>query len=100
MQGEFIPALIQAISEGRFSLAFRSFTGHAGYLEQDHACRAVAEQLGQLLQFFQDYAEHPHVARQVLMGSQDTINEMQAFQRLLTARQAKFQEMLQKIDQD
>lgn len=73
---QFIPALIEALTQGQFYLAFEAFTKHDGYLEQDPICSEIAKQLNQLLQFFQSNASDPNVTNKPVLSSQDTINQM------------------------
>ena len=86
----FIPAVIEALTQGRFNLAFDAFTNHQSYLEQDPVCNEIAKQLSLLLQFFQSDASDPHVTNKAVFSSHDTINQMQTFLQVLNQRQAKF----------
>ena len=42
IEGQFCPTLIEAMTKGRFALAFNAFTSHQQYLDQDPSCKFIS----------------------------------------------------------
>lgn len=97
VEGQFCPTLIEAMTKGRFGLAYNAFTGHEQYREQDQCCKFISTCLLNLGQFFPNIDKGSLNSKEVL-NSYDTINEYQAFMQNMKARAEGAPDVLQRIE--